>query len=489
MCIRDRVSFLTVMAAFASESRLGVAVVCANIVLTVAMALAFKFTIKGGRLVSKERAMTTVLAFGAGLVTVLVVFFQVFGKVSEERQTSGDLESDVLAGMRLPSMGMGVSLWMESPLVGHGPRAYWNHAPRLRSDGGAYSQRISDPEMVHNDIIQTLAEYGIVGLVLILFVLSVIYYYMWKLAWRHRFIRENWAMAPIVATVALIGVIMHSMADFPLHNASVFVQFALIMGMAIGYSASSEQVYKLESKFRINSHLTNAPRTVVALVSLCLFIAIGGMHIQHAPQLLSYDHTKWNKGEHEYIQVARETLAVAPDPIMYEELAVTLLNRISQTPNVEVQQSYLEEAEGYLEAGLALNPYRLASLNNLALVKVKLEKYEEAHEVLSTAFKYAGVRWQAYQLNRIATDYLINVGEKLWMERKASLAMTYFIAARDFITHKNQYRRGKYPEVRDYYLEKIDKYLGIMEAGKIQPAGGVEFFEGNSPINQIQNER
>ena len=470
-------SILTFMAAYQSGSRLGTAVVIFTAVLAVSLTGLINFTFQEGRLRSRDQLVKSlfVLIFTLG-ASIFVANFT-FNLVSESRGRTGSLQEDTEDGMRVATMELGSRLWLENPLLGNGPRAFWVHAPRLRGEGNVLVNRIGDPEMVHNDYLQTLAEYGIVGLLLILATVVVVLYSIWKISYLQRFINYNWYIAPIISTSATIGVMLHSLADFTMHITPVFCLWAMIVGGSYGYSTRLHVTTRKTPKSTFLYSIIF--RSGAMWAGVILFLVIGGKHVLYNIDLIKYDYAKWNLSSKEYLEVSRKVSQLAPDPVMLEEMGRKMAASALSATSESHRRDLLRDSErAYLEA-LELQPYRINTVVNLIVVKMKLGDLEKVESLMAKAFELSGRRWRVHELDRLALVYLCKIGENYWFEeRDASKARAYFQEAQKYLGY-NRIAGGR--DLRAYkapYRNKVEEYLTVMEAGKIEAATDITFFEG-----------
>lgn len=475
-------ALLTGFAVLQSGSRLGAGVTFSTLILGVFLALAVKFTFHQGSLRSKGRLMLMVVTLITGSLVSLVGGAKIFNYVSESRGRSGNLGEDVMGGMRVSTISMGFALWHESPLVGSGPRSYWLHAPRLRESQDMLTKRFSDPEMVHNDYVQTLAEYGLAGLALVLLTISSILYAIWRVAYMQRFISENWVLPPLIATASVMGIMVHALADFTIHIAPVFVQLSLILGGCYGYLLKNHVSTQKYSR-RI-AGIIYLFRGVALFSGAGCFIASGKNQIVHVIDLVKYDYAKWHGSETNYLYEAQRVSELAPEPILFENLGVQLLRRTNTLTNQQERMEALLGARSNFEKALVLNPYRITTIANLAMIELELENFEKVEEYLILAFQLSNYRWRAHGVAGVAVMYLVKQGELLWYEeRRAPEAMSYFLEASYYLKEGKSFGKGPYDiQLRKYYRNKIKEYLTVLEAGQIESNSEIKFFDGKGAI-------
>lgn len=472
----------TIYGAYKSGSRMGTGVTLLSVVLAGFGCLSLSFLVKNGKVASLNKIALMIGTGVVGLILSGVLFTAAFNKVSEERGRGGDVTEDVMGGMRIASSGMGFSLWQRSPLVGNGPRAYSYTSPSLRKTGSAYDQGGAghpDAEMTHNDWIQTLAEYGIIGLLLVLLTVGVTFFFLWRTAWGTKGWDPHWFIGPVAATAAISGIMLHSFGDFTMHITPVFMQLLLITGAAYGWASRTPKDAFTKETHRPAMTL----KIVLLLVSSALFCWVGQKQIRHAILLVKYDHAKWHRDNGKYPELAREVAQKAPDPFMLRDFGFDLLKQASQTQDKAERNNLFKEAEDILTLGHSLHPFRIEILANLARVKMELGKLEEAETYLSELFKWTGDRWKVHHVGPLAESYLMKKAEALWEKRKSAEAMTYYQKALDY-NEKGFWLRGSKKQIelrrgmQKASAERIKNNLKVLEMGKVSPKEGIQFFNG-----------
>ncbi|HWN11879.1 MAG TPA: O-antigen ligase family protein [Pyrinomonadaceae bacterium] len=134
-----------------------------------------------------------------------------------------------------------VSTWRmfaANPIVGVGMGAYWARVPEFHDASGAMT-----PQQAHNDYLELLASGGLIGLTIgVWFVLSLFRSTRENLRSPNRFRRA----AAFGATMAIVGVAVHSLADFGLHlliNALVFTTLVVIAASKPRWAAEPTKNY------------------------------------------------------------------------------------------------------------------------------------------------------------------------------------------------------------------------------------------------------
>ncbi len=95
-------------------------------------------------------------------------------KTAVAEAQSADAQAPTSVGLRLNAWKVGVSLWLESPLIGHGPGSYEHlmHTQKSSAMGGC--QIVAVCQQPHSQYVLLLVEQGVVGLLLFLGMLGAL---------------------------------------------------------------------------------------------------------------------------------------------------------------------------------------------------------------------------------------------------------------------------------------------------------------------------
>ena len=122
-----------------------------------------------------------------GIVSIAVVALGIGGIVSSvwmvqritenrvekyEEATGRKVEAKVRDGGRVAFQQMGFEIFLDSPVVGGGARAF-SYRALEKWDPDTLELWMGDPEFAHNEFVQLLSDYGLVGFALILILLFI----------------------------------------------------------------------------------------------------------------------------------------------------------------------------------------------------------------------------------------------------------------------------------------------------------------------------
>ena len=201
----------------------------AGLVFTLATLGAFAVRLRSARKSDRERnplAGARHSGFALGVVAILVAAAGFVGAAPRWRQLQG---AGVADNARVLIWRTALMEWREQPISGTGPGTFKllvaptadEHVPGLRKRWIVQVPRRGEPDSIwmraHNDALQTLAEWGVVGSTALAAIVLL------PLA---RLMRQGVRFAPdptfrLAALMALSAVLIHALVDFPLQILSI----------------------------------------------------------------------------------------------------------------------------------------------------------------------------------------------------------------------------------------------------------------------------
>lgn len=195
------------------------------------------------RNISQHRLLSRFVAIGAAIVVLIAAL----GVISSRSFAIQQRASTVFIGedVRLQLWGAAWKQFQLAPIFGTGSRTYLIHGRTFR-DAGLQT----DPVFAHSDYLQTLGEYGLVGLALFLiFIFMHLRHAVRRwLRMQHRRTAssglpdENRALALQLGCIGAISAyIVHSALDFNLHIPANSLLMALVFGMVANRRVRNEE--------------------------------------------------------------------------------------------------------------------------------------------------------------------------------------------------------------------------------------------------------
>ena len=181
------------------------------------------------------------------LMVAVGVFLVIYFKANtqpyrfERIQLAGEIEN-----VRFQYWRPAVAMWQDNFWFGTGP-AHFDH--RFRQYRSAEAQLQIRPERVHNDYLNTLADWGLVGALLVAACWSAFYWQViggWKFVQRSQndltSKRSNKASFVLGGSVGLLAILLHSFVDFNMHIPANAILVVIIMALVSAhYRFASER--------------------------------------------------------------------------------------------------------------------------------------------------------------------------------------------------------------------------------------------------------
>jgi len=191
------------------------------------------------RMEGKGRAIgvsTVVLVLALLAVMSLFSGEQIFSKWDEAMANGVSLKRRIMA------YGTAIQMWQDAPIWGYGAGCFgllfrFYSVSSGRELGGKWT-------FAHNDYLQTLTEWGIVGAVLIFAVFGIGIFFLWKQVRRSR-----WeSLTAVAAFLALLLISLHVFVDFSLQIGAM--QVIALVYLSFGWAGPPERAHRRRKKRR-----------------------------------------------------------------------------------------------------------------------------------------------------------------------------------------------------------------------------------------------
>lgn len=339
-------------------------------------------------------------------------------------------------GGRLGFQQMAFEIFKDSPLIGMGARAFsyqalekWDPEDRWIGE--------NRPFYAHNEYLQSLSDYGIVGFGVILILL------VWHFGVGILTLSSGghddgagfmWAIGAIGGLVAMLT---QSLFSFLFHFPSCMVLAGLLLGLLV----SSSHVAPLGRGKLVWSKLFGLVTITVAIP----LILLGWLYSQSfllkekADEILSGANT-----EAEYVK-AFDLLSLAGrktnDPQIFEHLGKLRAQRAFiafENRNVELGKKFSLEAKEAFEEALNLNPYSGDAITELPILEQTLGNWDEAEKGFEYAIKVLWKRekFQKVHLNAARASY--DNGLRVYEGQGFEVALPYFKRAEELLLKRKE---------------------------------------------------
>lgn len=407
------------------------------------------------------------LGFIGGLIGGAWVFTQ-RGGISFESITD--------SGVRSQFWAMAGEQWVDHPWFGAGSRSFSYECFRNWSPNLGTNE--ANPEFVHNEYLQLLADYGLIGLMLILGLFGWHFYrgaqqvhaFAGKVG-GHGLKRGSNAMALAVAGMSgMTAMAVHICFDFRTHLLANLLLLVCCAVWILPVAKSrvrelrSAGVRKLvedrkeggvgeveglkvegrgESRGR-DGEEGGVKRTGSLVFGLVLFVlgfgavGLGGQQLWAGLPLIQHKMAKedgaWNPESVDrdvWIPTLEESLARAPQWRRYQRLGT--LYRLEANANEELNEASLQKAQAAYEVSIERHPYNPISRMNLAAIYSLSGEWEKADAMYASASEMAKahewwlrlpVQWANMQRQRAGA---------LWKSGNIEQAEIYYQKAQDII--------------------------------------------------------
>ena len=358
---------------------------------------------------SRKRLLMTVSSFVLS-ISVLVAGWMLF----EKRGVT--IDESVEVGGRKKYFAMAIDQVPDAPVLGSGSMShsylsykYWS----LHTNKG-------DHVWVHNEFLQTLTDYGLVGfLVLLLFLFYCVWAFIGGLKGQ---VVGQVELPPafklkLIGMAVMIGFLVNSFVSFPAHAQPNFLIFAFACAVVVLEGETKE----IKSAFltKLNTVIMKFSLLVVGVSS----IFFGYKELQ-ALRIFSkhdiyVDNAFWSPDEHlhdGWYTALTEVVEVSPSYKRYERLAGLTLEKAKLEEDAKVQKQLYQRALELSNLSLSRHPYYAVALSNKLSSLQGLEMYEEAmpyHDEFIELTKYRQIFFEP--LNKKLTS-LLQWARKLSLE-------------------------------------------------------------------------
>ncbi|MEY2466187.1 MAG: hypothetical protein QOD03_708 [Verrucomicrobiota bacterium] len=308
-------------------------------------------------------------------------------------------------------------LWQENPWWGIGPNHFDYRFGKYRPKSIQQS-----PDRVHNDYLNTLTDWGIVGALLIAAALLFLAAGILK-TWKH--VRggesdlggrqSNKFALVLGASVGLLAILMHSVVDFNMHIPANALLAITLMALLSGYLRFATERYWVTTRAWMKMTLT------ILLLAGC--VGLGWQGIRRARE-----HVWLNRAEHaedgsdELIAALRHASKIEPQNFQTTYAIGEALRKQSWQGRESDYQQLAAQAMDWFQRGMKLNPYDDRNFLGCGLCLDWIGDHEKAGPYFDHAveldpnsyFTSAYKGWHYVQVE----DY---AAAKIWLERSNRL--------------------------------------------------------------------
>jgi O-antigen ligase len=359
-------------------------------------------------LVSKKaRVLNITLGIG---VACMVPTILVFGKV-EFLKKAEKFED------RLEYFAMAVDQVPDSIMIGSGSMSY---SYKYYEYWGGLGTHHLDHTWVHNEFLQVLTDYGIIGIIFLITVICWIFYVaiinMFDAAVR----RESVDTKIVIALSVMGGFLVNCLVSFPAHS---YVNL-MIVAMVAGWIVHKNKGGAVLSKASL--YFYRLPFIFMGFFMIYLSVPRMKAARVFSNYSIYTDSMNWNPHKQKdghWLSALEAVNKVSPNYISYSRLAALY---IIQAEMVSDKEIYARKALECSELALKRHPYYTSALLTKSKSLWYLGEYELADENFEHLASYTKYRRKYYRVNTSWASCLLEAGNYYLDEGDLVLSALYF---------------------------------------------------------------
>ncbi|NNC87758.1 MAG: hypothetical protein HKN82_04770 [Akkermansiaceae bacterium] len=403
----------------------------------------------------RRKTRGAIIALG-GTATVVFVTALVFlvRIVFQQRGKGAQLSEGIADEGRLGLVGIAYERWMSQPLFGNGSRSF-SYEAITHWDPSRMGTWVGSPNMVHNDYLQVLADYGAVGLILLLGFTAWVVIFAVRRVMSARTDRrrpgEGWIPAAMVGAIAASAV--HGLVDFNLHILPNIMMLGIVVGLMPGMVARKNHEVDIAGKARFKG-----PALAILAVILGLsWITNGWREILYVPTLLRLEEAvnSTEADDDDLLDAYREAFQKAPNFRIARSYADKELGRATDPDATALAQEIgLSEAVRAYAASAERHPLDGITHLNHAVALRNADRFDEATEAFQRAIDLLWRREQKYGAMLVFSVHLAQKADALFEAKERAEALAYFERAKQYF--QESWRLNHRPDSYQDHKQDLD---------------------------------
>jgi O-antigen ligase len=288
---------------------------------------------------------------------------------------------DVTGDGRFGIWNAAVQLWHEDPWFGIGP-AHFNYR------FGKYRPELiqASPDRVHNDYLNTLTDFGIVGAVLVVIAWILLFACA---VWTWRYVRgssntlgdhrSNKLALVLGASIGLVAILIHSFLDFNMHIPANALVAVTLMALLASYVRFATERFWFTARIGSKAVLT------LALVCGITYLSMqAARSAQESVWLMRAQKSEPASAE----QIAALQKALAVEPKNFETArAIGEAFRLQSWQNTDDYKDKALEAMKWFKLATELNPYDDSSYLHYGMCLDQIDEHDQALPYYDRAYR------------------------------------------------------------------------------------------------------
>ena len=383
------------------------------------------------------------------------------------------------SGVRLAYWPMALEQWYDHPLVGAGSRSYSYECFRYWSPNLSTSEE--NPEFVHNEYLQALADYGIIGLVFVLMIMGSHFYAGLRkaliLSSPDTGEARGWESSrDMVMNVAGItgAVVMftHNIFDFRLHLLPNLVLLVVCMAWIVSFVPKQAKGRRLFPQWFMMAVVFLIGGLTVGLGVYQLWGGWPLIENRLAKEDGFWDAQKVNRTK--WDSALEESVRRVPTFRRYQKLAALSYLQVAQETE-KGESKYFDRAVSHYRAAIARHPHDLVSAISLANLYVSRGDYQTANDLFKSASDLASSRERWFKMHSLWADMhlrwavdLMTGGKLPEAEKHYVRSLELYLQSRDFAElHRNHEWQVKYTKALLMYTRFLADQSRYDEADQV----------------------
>lgn len=361
-----------------------------------------------GRITSNTVGRVLVVVIG-----VAILGLSVLGTKMVIESRGGEEAAAMNLHARLQLAGTAFDTWKQSPIFGVGGNGFSYYFPQLCED---LRRTFGDAKTAHNEYLQVLANYGVVGLGLVMLLWGVSFYHALISLSFEKELRWEGRWLPIVVVAVLVSELLRATIDFNLHSLPNF----LALSMLVGSVSNSRRLEKSRG----------------GLVRLLVVASCAGLLLYVSRKDFLVLPSRWQLMTAEV--EGNELEALKNFEIIRKQAPEFLTSRRAGRMSLKVyllepNQVNLERTRKDWEQAAGLHPFDGEVAANLARVYSEGGSFQEAEVYYERAIMLTGRREKTYGVLYAFAGYLAKRGQESWKARSPGQALGWFLEAREVL--------------------------------------------------------
>jgi O-antigen ligase len=315
-----------------------------------------------------------VLGILMAAIVACVILWVGGSKLLDSRGT--DISNSAEFEGRKKYFGMAIDQIPDAPLLGSGSMSY---SYKSYENWGDFRLREMDHVWVHNEFLQSLTDYGLVGFLLLIACLATaLAIFSKRLYLSMNEVGDTYSSKQAFqwgGFAIIIGFCMNAMVSFPAHC----LPNVMVFGLALSWLVKPMRTSELVAGRLVNKCVLGSMAILTFLVS---FKEVKALQV-FSKHGIYVDNYNWEVAEHlddGWLEALEEVVKVAPSHLRTSRLSGLLLEKASREENIDEKRAMVRRALEFSNSSLARHPDYSVSIGNKGQCLHELGEYEAASE-------------------------------------------------------------------------------------------------------------